>query len=123
MRPILKIGNQDFTELVASLAPSNNDLDADGAGRDISDGELHRKKVADKDKLQVGMLRLWEEDMVRLHNALNPAFVQVTYLRPGTNTQVTKTMYCSSLTNGLQMFKPSKNKTYYEGATFELVER
>ena len=44
-QPKLKIGSVDFTARVATLGLSNNDLDADGSGRDISDGEMHRTKI------------------------------------------------------------------------------
>ena len=122
-QPKLKIGSVDFTELVASLTMSNNDLDADGSGRDISDGEMHRTKIADKDKLEVTMMRMWESDMAALQAALNPAFISVEYLNPRTNTLTTKTMYCSALKHGLQMYNRSKKKTYYQGASFDLTER
>lgn len=122
-QPKLIIGGVDFTELVASIAPSNNDLDADGSGRDISDGEMHRTKIADKDKLEVTMMRLWEGDMITLQAALRPAFVSVQYLNPRSNLIETKTMYCSALKHGLQIYNRSKRKTFYEGAQFDLTEK
>ena len=121
--PKLQIGSTDFTAKVASITPSNNDLDADGSGRDIQTGTMYRTKITDKDKLDVSMMRLWETDMAALQTALSPAFVQVTYLNPKTNTQVTKTMYCSSLNHGLQMYDRYRGKTYYEGASFSLTEQ
>ena len=122
-QPKLKIGSVDFTARVATLGLSNNDLDADGSGRDISDGEMHRTKITDKDKLEVAMMRLWEGDMIELQAALRPAFVSVQYLNPRSNLIETKTMYCSALKHGLQIFNRSKGMTYYEGATFELTEK
>lgn len=122
-RPKLKIGTVDFTELVASLSMSNNDLDADGSGRDISDGTMHRTKITDKDKLEVTMMRIWEEDMITLQAALRPAFVSVEYLNPRSNLLETKTMYCSALKQGLQIYNKSRGKTFYEGASFDLTER
>ena len=122
-QPKLKIGSVDFTARVATLGISNNDLDADGSGRDIHDGEMHRTKITDKDKLEVAMMRLWEGDMIELQAALRPAFVSVQYLNPRSNLIETKTMYCSALKHGLQIFNKSKGQTYYEGATFELTEK
>lgn len=122
-QPKLKIGSIDFTELVATMTISNNDLDADGSGRDISDGEMHRTKIADKDKLEVAMMRIWENDMITLQAALRPAFVSVQYLNPRSNLLETKTMYCSALKHGLQIYNRSRHKTYYQGTTFELVEK
>lgn len=123
MKPTLIIGGKNFTELCAEIKPGNNDLDADGSGRDIHTGLMYRTKITDKDKLEVTMLRLWEDDMQRLRQALKPAFVSVTYLDPETNTQSTKTLYCSSISCGLQIYDKSRKKTYYEGASFNLTER
>ncbi|MCC8047302.1 MAG: hypothetical protein LIP12_17750 [Clostridiales bacterium] len=123
MKPMLKIDDTDFTEYVEEMQPSNNDLDADGSGRDIYTGLMYRTKITDKDKLEVTMLRIWEDTMKSLRAALKPAYVDVTFLDPATNTQSTKEMYCSSITDGIQMYDKSRGKTYYEGATFSLTER
>lgn len=123
MRPKLVIAGTDFSALTASITPSNNDLDADGSGRDIQTGTMYRTKITDKDKLEVSMMRLWETDMAALQTALDPAFIQVTYLNPRSNTETTKTMYCSSISHGLQMYDRYKGKTYYEGASFSLMEQ
>lgn len=123
MKPTLIIGGKNFTELVAEIKPANNDLDADGSGRDIHTGLMYRTKITDKDKLEVTMLRLYEDDMKTLRQALKPAFVSVTFLDSETNTHATKTMYCSSIPQGLQMYDKSRKKTYYEGASFSLTER
>ena len=80
MKPTLIIGGKNFTELTAEIKPGNNDLDADGSGRDIHTGTMYRTKITDKDKLEITMLRLWEDDMKALRQALKPAFVSVTYL-------------------------------------------
>lgn len=123
MKPTLVIDGNDFTEYVAEIKPENNDLDADGSGRDIHTGLMFRTKITDKDKLEVTMLRLWEDTMKTLRKALKPAFVNVTFLDSETNTQATKTMYCSSISQGIQVYDKSRKKTYYEGASFQLTER
>lgn len=123
MQPKLIIGSTDFTELVMSIKPGNNDLDADGSGRDIHSGTMYRKKIADKDKLEVTMMRLWETDAAALKSALNHEYVSVQYLNPGNNAFKTTDMYCSSIDYGLQIYNRSKRKTYYEGVTFSLTEK
>ena len=123
MKPILVIDVTDFTEYVEEIKLANNDLDADGSGRDIYTGLMYRTKIADKDKLDVTMLRIWEGTMKSLRAALKPAYVDVTFLDPATNTQSTKEMYCSSISDGIQMYDKSRKKTYYEGATFSLTGR
>lgn len=121
--PKLQIGDTDFTEKVMTITPSNHDLDADGSGRDISSGQMHRKKITDKDQLEVAMMRMWEDEVPSLRSALSPAFVTVQYLNPGTNELTTQDMYCSELKYGLQMYSRTKQKTYYEGITFSLTEK
>lgn len=123
MKPILVIDGTDFTEYVAEIKPQNNDLDADGSGRDIYTGLMYRTKIADKDKLDVSMLRLWESTMAALRAAVKPAFCNVTFLDPATNIQSTKEMYCSSISDGIQMYDKSRGQTYYEGASFSMTER
>lgn len=123
MQPKLKIGNTDFTNLVASITPANHDLDADGSGRDIHTGTMHRTKITDKDSFDVVMMRLWEDELPSLAAALAPAFVRAQYLNPKTNTLVTKDMYSSELKYGLQIYNRSKQKTYYEGVAFTLTEK
>jgi len=123
MKPTLIIDGKDFTEHVSEIKPENNDLDADGSGRDIHTGLMYRTKITDKDKLEVTMLRLYEDDMKTLRKALKPAFVSVTFLDSETNTHVTETMYCSSIPQGVQVYDKSRKKTYYEGVSFSLTER
>lgn len=122
-RPILILGETDFTEDVLSIAPSNNDLDADGSGRDIHSGEMFRTKVADKDALEIAMMRMSAATAAALTQALDGNFLSVTYLKPGTNTQVTKTMYCSSIKYGQQIYDKSRDDTFYAGMSFQLTEK
>ena len=122
-KPKLKIGDTDFTEYVKAISPSNNDLDAEGSGRDIHSGKMYRSKVADKDTIEVAMMRLWAATVVTLRSALNHEYVNVKYLNPKTNQETTKEMYCSSINHGLQLYDKSKNDTFYEGVAFQLTER
>lgn len=122
-RPILILGDTDFTEEVFTIAPSNNDLDADGSGRDIHSGEMYRTKVADKDALEIGMMRMSAARAVLLSQKLDGDFLSVTYLKPGTNTQTTKTMYCSSIKYGQQVYDKSRGDTFYVGVSFQLTEK
>ena len=51
MKPIFKIGKNDYTAFLAEdgLAPVRNDLDADGSGRNLLDGLMYRTRIAQKD--------------------------------------------------------------------------
>lgn len=50
MKPIFKIGKNDYTAFLAEdgLAPVRNDLDADGSGRNLLDGLMYRARIAQK---------------------------------------------------------------------------
>lgn len=123
MKPVFKIGSNDYTNFVSELKPVRNDLDADGSGRNLLDGLMYRSRIAQKDKWTVTFLRLPEQIMQGIAQAIDPVFVDVTMLDPKTNTQKTKTYYTSTLTYGSQYYDRSSGVTYYDGCTFDLTER
>ena len=53
MKPVLIIGGHDYAPLVEELNISRNDLDAEGSGRDVQTGLMHRTRVATKLKADV----------------------------------------------------------------------
>lgn len=125
MRPIFKIGNIDYTAFLArdGLSPVRNDLDADGSGRNLLDGLMYRTRIAQKDKWTVKLNRAPESIIKSIAAAINPEYVEITMLDPKTNRHVTKTYYTSTLTYGVQRYEPSQGLTYYEGCTFNIIER
>ena len=50
MKPIFKIGVHDYTDYVETLKPTANDIDKDGAGRNLLNGLMYRKKIGTKGK-------------------------------------------------------------------------
>lgn len=125
MKPIFKIGDNDYTEYLAAdgLSPVRNDLDADGSGRNLLDGLMYRARIAQKDKWIVKFDRLSEEVVKSLASDVNPEYVKITMLDPKTNRHITKTYYTSTLTYGVQRYNRSQGVTYYEGCTFNITER
>lgn len=125
MKPIFKIGNNDYTAFLAEdgLAPVRNDLDADGSGRNLLDGLMYRARIAQKDKWTVKFNRLPELIVKSIAADINPEYVEITMLDPKTNRHITKTYYTSTLTYGVQRYDRSQNLTYYEGCTFNITER
>lgn len=123
MKPQFKIGNNDYTAFVEELSPVRNDLDADGSGRNLLDGLMYRKRIAQKDKWIVKFLKLPELVMKSIAEDINPEYVKITMLDPKTNRILTKTYYTSTLTYGAQRFDKNKGYTYYEGCTFAMTER
>lgn len=125
MKPIFKIGKNDYTSFLADdgLAPVRNDLDADGSGRNLLDGLMYRARIAQKDKWTVKFNRLPELIVKSIAADINPEYVEITMLDPKTNRHITKTYYTSTLTYGVQRYDRSQNLTYYEGCTFNITER
>ncbi len=121
MRPIFKIGTHDYTEYVESLKPTTNDIDKDGAGRNLLDGLMYRKKITSKGKWTVSFLWLGETIMRQLRVDMDNEYVTITVLDSKTNTQVSKVCYCSTINEGIQRYV--KGQTIYEGVTFDLTER
>lgn len=125
MKPIFKIGKNDYTAFLAEdgLAPVRNDLDADGSGRNLLDGLMYRARIAQKDKWTIKFNRLPELIVKSIAADINPEYVEITMLDPKTNRHITKTYYTSTLTYGVQRYDRSQNLTYYEGCTFNITER
>lgn len=123
MRPIFKIGEHDYTKYIAEdgLQPSRNDLDADGSGRNLLDGLMHRTRIATKLKWTVSFLRLDEDIMAQLSEDMDATYVSITTLDAKTNRYITRTCYCSTINEGVQRY--IGGRTVYDGVTFNLIER
>lgn len=121
--PILKISGYDFTEWVESITPTGNGLNADGSGRDIQTGDMFRTKIADKLKYEVKMLKLPEEIHTMLASVLKPTYYDAMILNPDTNQQETHEFYTDTRPFGVQRYDKGKQKTFYEGMIFNMIER
>lgn len=123
MTPSIVIKGHDYTRYVSEAKPTRNDLDADGAGRDIHSGTMFRSKIGEKMTWEVEMNEMDETLAAQLSSDLSTTYTTLSYLDPRTNTIRTGTYYCSSVDFGTQMYKPVVGKTYYTGITFTLIER
>ena len=125
MKPIFKIGKNDYTAFLAEdgLSPVRNDLDADGSGRNLLDGLMYRARITQNGKWTVKFNRLPELIVKSIAADINPEYIEITMLDPKTNRHLTKTYYTSTLTYGVQRYDRSQNLTYYEGCTFNITER
>ena len=123
MQPQLKIGSHDYTAYVESISPVDNDIDATGSGRNLLDAKMYRTRIAAKYKISVKFLRISETIMKSISEDLDTDFVEITWLRPKTNTIATEEFYNATLTCGVQRYDRSKGICYYEGASVDLTER
>lgn len=124
-KPILIINNHDYTKYLADdgLQPVDNDLDADGSGRNILNGLMYRTRIATKEKWAVKFIRLDEDIMSQLLKDL-PAegdYIKATLLDAKENRKLTKQYYYSSVNKGVQLYRGGR--TVYDGANFNLTER
>lgn len=123
MKPVFIVNGHDYTAHVAwdGLKSTRNDLDKDGAGRNILDGLMYRKRIATKLKWTVSFLRLDETTLRQLEADMDHEFVDVTLLEARTNTRSTRTYYTSTINEGVQRY--AEGHTVYDGVTFEITER
>ena len=123
MKPTLTINGHDYAPLVEELNIVNNDLDADGSGRDVQTGEMFRTRIAVKQKWEVKLLRLPEAIHRQLLADIAGAFYSATVLDPVTGAQATRTFYTSSVPFGAQRYDRSTGQAYYDGMTFSMTEK
>ena len=123
MKPVLIIGGHDYAPLVEELNISRNDLDAEGSGRDVQTGLMHRTRVATKLKADVKLLRLQQGDMERLCADISPTFYSATVVDPQSGERVTKSFYTSTVPFGAQRLNRQTGAPYYDGVTFSMIER
>lgn len=123
MKPVLIINGHDYAPLVEELNISRNDLDAEGSGRDVQTGLMHRTRVATKLKADVKLLRLQQGDMERLCADISPTFYSATVVDPQSGERVTKSFYTSTVPFGAQRLNRQTGAPYYDGVTFSMIER
>ena len=123
MQPVLIINNHDYAALVEALNLSRNDLDAEGSGRDVQTGEMFRTRVATKLKATVKLLTLQQAVMQQLLADIAQPFYSATVVDPATGAQTTRTFYTSTVPFGAQRYNRSTGAPYYDGVTFEMVEK
>ena len=123
MKPIFKVNGHDYTRYLASdgLKPSTNDLDKDGAGRNILNGLMYRKKIGTKVKWTVSFNRLDEAIMSQLQRDMSSEYVRITLLDSGANRHMERVYYSSTINCGVQRY--INGRTVYDGVTFNITER
>ena len=121
--PVLIINGHDYAPLVEELNITNNDLDAEGSGRDVQTGEMFRTRVATKLKATVKLLRLQQAQMLQLAADIAGTYYCATVVDPTTGARVTKSFYTSERPFGAQRYNRETGAPYYDGVTFSMIER
>lgn len=122
-QPVLIINGHDYAPLVEELNITNNDLDAEGSGRDVQTGLMYRTRIATKMKAEVRLLRLQQAQMQQLMADIAGTFYTATVVDPVSGTRVTKSFYTSERPFGAQRLNRDTGEPYYDGVTFAMIER
>jgi hypothetical protein len=122
-QPVLIINGHDYAPLVEELNITNNDLDAEGSGRDVQTGLMHRTRIATKMKAEVRLLRLQQPQLRQLMADIAGTFYSATVVDPTTGAQVTKSFYTSERPFGAQRLNRDTGAPYYDGVAFSMIER
>lgn len=121
--PMFVVNGHDYAKLITELKPSRNDVDSDGSGRNLLDGLMYRSRLATKRKWSVAFGRLDAKTMMQLENDMygGKDYISITLLDARVNRGVTSSYYFSTINEGVQ--RSIKGKTYYDGVTFDIIER
>ena len=122
-KPVLTINRHDYAGYVEELNISRNDLDAEGGGRDVQTGLMHRTRIGSKMKIEVKLLPIQQAVHRQLIADISGVFYQVTVIDPATGAAATKTVYTSTVPFGAQRYNKETGAPYYSGMTFSMTEQ
>lgn len=115
------IGGVDYAQHIQELKPSINGLNADGSGRDVQTGLMVRTKIADKWKIEVTMLPIYDGVMESLRRTLQNASYSVVIERPGFSN-ISGAFYTDTIPFGSQRWIDDERKCRYDGVAFSMTE-
>ena len=120
----LTIDGVDMTPYIANrgIKWQRSDVDAEGAGMSNLSGDLMRKRIKTRRRLDVTCIPLTTEQASMVLTAIMPEWVTVTYTDPQMGTEVTKTMYSNNNPASFFLRRPDGTE-YWDGITFPLIEK
>lgn len=113
----LKINNIDFSGYCNAL---NVDKQANYNARTNASGDTVVEYINSKRKIEVGIIPLPDEDMIKLQAEINKFSVALTYLNPLTNDL--ETINCIIPKNKVEYYTIQTNNVSYNGLTLEFDE-
>lgn len=119
---VLEVNGVDMLPYVEhkGIKWTRSDLDSSSTTRTL-DGELRRKRVATKIRLDITCRPLKTEEAKIVLTAIMPEFVTVRYTDPQLGMVTTKTMYANN--NPASHMLITKEGSWWEGITFPLIEK
>lgn len=106
----------DYTEQLEELKLTINGLNADGSGRDVQTGRMTRTKIADKWKVEIKLLRIWEDTMEKLKESLQ----KTSYM--ATAGIASGEFYTDTIPLGSARRDKFTKRVYYDGVSFSMTE-
>lgn len=133
----------DITELVAELIPSHEDIEEEGAGRDVKTGEMIRKRIAGKHTYEIKLCPVTNYEAREIYRVIRGAdsqympegdekthaFYWLEVLHPcadqsdSSHGYKTIHVYTSSINYGSQSYDPGSGTTWYRGMSFKAIEK
>lgn len=104
-----------------SLTVTKEKIWSKNAGRAADDGKMIGDIIGCKYKLQIQWGLLSEGDTTKIDEAVSPAFFNVTFLAPGSNTRVTKSFYAGTPT--YPVYSYAEGVKTYQGVSVDLIEQ
>ena len=120
---VLQIGGVDISPYIEAGGYSYtlNDLEASDSGRTM-DGTMHRARISQKVKLDITCRSMRTAEISAVLTAINPAFVEATYLDPKEGGMRTATFY-SNNKPATCLVQNEEGEELWNGISFPLVER
>lgn len=122
MDTVFEINGVDMLPYVAyrGIKWQRSDLDSSSTTRMLN-GELRRKRVATKIRLDITCRPLKLEEAKIVLTAIMPEFVTVRYTDPQLGTIATKTMYSNN--NPASHLINTSDASWWDGIEFPLIEK
>ena len=131
MKPIFKVRERpdldqlDFSWILgeSGLTWSRNDIDTKNTTRSQVTGDMLRKRLTTKRKLNVrNCLRMTTAQIHALNVALDHDKIWVEILDPLTGGYREAEFYGSTIETSTQIYDPVSEETYWNNTTFSLIE-
>lgn len=124
MKPLFDIDDVDFSWILGEdgIQITRNDIDTAKTTRSRVTGDMYRKRLTSKRKLNVGNCRrMTTAQIAALTNALDKDTVYIRYLDFSGEIRRSK-FYGSTVDATTQAYDPVADETYWNNTTFSLIE-
>lgn len=118
----------DFTEWISELNMTHNDIDGEGAGRDKKSGKMKRVYVTNKHDFQIKIVDGVPQPIARRIFSLvrsndDRQSFTLWWQHPCDTADIAyREFYCSTINYGAMRYNKSKDKCYFYGMSFKVIQ-